>query len=1277
MTNNRHIIKEQVFEIVFNNREKTYDLQNRISALFYNQALNITEEVFSRFVPGNMTLNLETLVIDIGSIELQNMESDFGPAYKERLEEEIAQRIQTSYHQPPAITGDSTPPGSSAAALLEYFLFHGQLPWWAGGLDQGDPTLLVEALIRQNPGKLKKILLRLSGSEKVRQRLIFQFPVIVLKAIIELLEPAEAAFIFAYHEGIVGLQQEKQVVKTGSREFANAVWFFILTYLLVDRGSNFNKKEFMGNTISQMARHFNSSYRQLIALLKNALDIKKTGLLLPASEMPGIILALYHELKNEEAPVFFPKKPQAEKLTHRAKQFNQELELIKYYLLFGSLPAGSGECDEIKLATILSTFITTTPSSIKNLFLSGAVKPHLPARIKQLKDEQLVNNILELLIPPGEKLVAVYVKKMIWLQEKKNLFKTGNENFREGLQQDLFFYCLSLGGKQFEPKDFLRENLRQWANRYGIRYPDLLTFIIQGLGESINDPEAAMLFDQVKSLLPNARLNTISKTLLPALIEGESTTGFPFGDPAVPLLSPVFIEEKITGPNVNYQYRKLKDLLQHLLVFGSYPWWYHPTTKVPPASVWKILLEKAPQEVMLLLKFAGLERNRKQRVVDWLPLNLLKDSFRIFAGGKEAVTTYETIESLLIENHFLKVRATAIPRHLLLSAFWNQYDANNYSGFDTRAFIENCLLLLSGWTGIAVEVMVSLFIKALKEDDKAGNLETFRQHFVATSNRILAMQPTARSSIFVNPENIPAVQLLASNYFSPGKEQTKEESLPDSLKLLTYYLLHNQFPPGLQMAGPAFTAILLKELMELLFQEKPMQVEELFSGKDTVPDARIYIEDLFLHDTAVANTGLRKMLEAYRGEDINNYLVQVAGRSFTGKSNEIRQLIDFMMTMKDQDKKKALLRKVFHSHTLSFFVASECSDELVFSMVSGSHSHWGFQPVSFLKECQQLLLPAFTDSLEREKFRALFREFLLYQLLGPGSPMDPPNFLTNFIRFIAEKDLLKKQGLLLRFTFILSKLNATGSPLVYPYKPALQQQAAQLVNVQQKKEDMQKLLRSRDRMALQTVDDKTFHKEYEASSRKAKTISEAEKIPVMEIPQQTVNPLEEQDGSIYINNAGLVLVHPFLSTLFQKLQWLEKGKFINESFQFRAVHLLQYLVDGTEQNPEFDLVLNKILCGISLETTIPREIFLNENEKQLAGELLKAVLATWEKLQNTSVNGLQVSFLQRKGILSSGTDSWKLRVEQKGIDVLLAFLPWGLGLVKSSWMKKFLLVEWT
>jgi hypothetical protein len=187
-------------------------------------------------------------------------------------------------------------------------------------------------------------------------------------------------------------------------------------------------------------------------------------------------------------------------------------------------------------------------------------------------------------------------------------------------------------------------------------------------------------------------------------------------------------------------------------------------------------------------------------------------------------------------------------------------------------------------------------------------------------------------------------------------------------------------------------------------------------------------------------------------------------------------------------------------------------------------------------------------------------------------------------------------------------------------------------------------------------------------------------------PQAIIKPGSEtakikniaEDKTTFIDNAGLVILHPFLHNFFSATGLIKAGTFNNDLGKQKAVHLLQYLVNGQQQIPEYIMPLNKILCGLSGEEHVDRFIKLEEGELYEAGGLLDAVITHWAALKNTSAQGLQQTFLQRQGKLSfNETDGyWKLQVERKAVDILLDKIPWGFAYLQLPWMKYALVTEW-
>lgn len=165
---------------------------------------------------------------------------------------------------------------------------------------------------------------------------------------------------------------------------------------------------------------------------------------------------------------------------------------------------------------------------------------------------------------------------------------------------------------------------------------------------------------------------------------------------------------------------------------------------------------------------------------------------------------------------------------------------------------------------------------------------------------------------------------------------------------------------------------------------------------------------------------------------------------------------------------------------------------------------------------------------------------------------------------------------------------------------------------------------------------------------------------------------------IYIQNAGLILLWPFLNRFFQNTGFADDKTFTNESNAEQACLMLQYLVTGsTEELLEAQLPLNKILCGIPLLQPVNTQWSIGDEEKAIAENFLLAVIqnggAGWK---NLSVDSLRQAYLNREGIISGRDGNWLLQVKRETYDVLIDRLPWTIQVVKLPWMERLVFVEW-
>jgi hypothetical protein len=114
----------------------------------------------------------------------------------------------------------------------------------------------------------------------------------------------------------------------------------------------------------------------------------------------------------------------------------------------------------------------------------------------------------------------------------------------------------------------------------------------------------------------------------------------------------------------------------------------------------------------------------------------------------------------------------------------------------------------------------------------------------------------------------------------------------------------------------------------------------------------------------------------------------------------------------------------------------------------------------------------------------------------------------------------------------------------------------------------------------------------------------------------------------------------------------------------------------SEDCAEWDLVLNKILCGVPLEESVETPPPLTMEQKAEAERLLNAVIGNWPALGNSSPDALRKTFLQRDGVLRQKGADWQLQLTRTGFDVLMDRLPWTISMIRLPWTSWMLYTDW-
>ncbi len=1160
-----------------------------------------------------MLFRLDHLEINLGEIPYDKMEELLPDRLRETLTKELKNRITLPTFDPNSIEREniSSATGFSLLSLLSHFLATGLFPWWAAGPILTDRDGVIERLLLEEPQAVRQLIVRLGTFSYVRQRLIYQFSEKSLHAIISLLEPEEALFIFSYHQAIVKIQKETQKINEETSEVSRAVWGFILTYLLVEKGSNFNRKAFVKSNLMQMAEHYNLHYEELLKLFAAPLYHKT----LHKKRLPllgEIIRALSREQFPDEQYQRTLENPPGKTTSKKEKNLKSQ-RLIACFLQSGTLPFWAADIRLEQLNTLFFELIQEMPKETEQLIRKMENKEYGIENIVLAFDKKVITEIIKLVEPGHAPFILNYMKRVQIIHNQKAITTTSSKSFSKSVRQFVLNYLLIDKGSIFSQRVFLEDNIHRIANRYNLRFNVLLNLLTEAIGEKY-DAENTSLFHLLKEIQKanknSPREKENSRSIMErAEIEAEKK------------------KKAILSP------RALFNLLGFWIRYGYLPWWGEKYEIQPPEVLWEKLSIKNPGEIIKLVQYAGTEPRMRQRLIYQLPASVFLAAFSKFPQGKEASEIFQFTSLLYEQLTQLKIKNKYTVQNLLLLAWWDTFIRANYRNFNPEIFISLSIQRLAGWTGWFTENLRQSLLKVTGDILKKPS-----QKWTPVQKSVIHAINKPTKTSYKEQEETPDIRTMIRQYLPVEKRGQEEEILREALRILEYYLSREQWP--VRMRGALYSGIFLKNLLRLLSREKPAALHAILGQQNQDPAARMKMHDLFSLCRNTEDQKVQELLKGFRQKDLLQYFSDVSGFPAKPGDKDFFEIIDNAIRHPSGHEEKKLLSRWLSSPTLSAVIAEKYKGELFYRLIENTTAYNGKETASFLKEVQQLLARALPNSLEREKISLLFRKFSLHFFMGKQPPATPSQYFSLLISLLANE----RPGDAINLFRSLLEVIRNGRYPRTSLPPELIGYLEKLLEEQIKKSTIQEAYKK----AIEVEPEKKQAKDF----------------------------LDIEEDTIYIQNAGLVLLHPFLTTYFNRTGLTKENKFIGEKAVFKAIHLLQFLVDGKENHPEHELVLNKILCGLPIEEPVPAEMVFTEQEKTVSTELLIVILERWEKLKNTSIEGFRASFLQREGALTHEEDTWKLRVAQRGYDVLLQTLPWGIGLIKTPWMDQFLNVEW-
>ncbi len=1036
-------------------------------------------------------------------------------------------------------------------------------------------------IIKERPELLAQQIRTYAQSSETQRKLVKTFSDFMLKGIIEALEPRDYHFILQL------LQHSHSVLpvtKSANQDELqkNRLWEFSLEYLLVERGSEFNKTSYLGSVLKKIAAHENSEYPQLLAVLYQRIS-HFTG----SSELQRQLLTLLQRLgqaesislslntNNEHAQSL--EKPITSYLskdaTTAANAFagevadNEVLEQVVTALLQGN---------EKSISRYWRKLIVTYPSLLKELLTYHGQLALVRNKLASGFSDVLLSDIIQLLTPQVKGFILSVINKSGWFAVSANAKQSnlGAASVRTTpnvsvqphlLKQSMWEFTLSYllveRGSQFNKKNYLASLLKQMAAHHNSDYHTLLMSMAASIKASsslYNSEWVTLLTDLADSEQCHAEKNHPNQS------QAKQVN-----------LTVVSLQERESKSYIAV--KSLKDFDAYLALYAYF------TGKQSQSS----------QQFSYNLRLLSMQNNL-------LLQRLLKESH---AG----LFQWQYVVNLLTNNQRQELLKAFVSLHYSGKTLSATSESSNLSYFmqAVTSQVNRCS------SSSKVNYLFTLLFTAVAAEQPV-DFEQLNQDIEQASQSTIDKHNTPRPS----ENNIEKGYSLKQEHGLKPEKNVKSDPTPEQF-LLAYFEQHKLSQHNQENAANK-TAVQQAKLIssiECLLATNHRGLKEILRNNMQIPSISAYLSQYLPERLLI------KLVMLLQPTDYAN--VQAYSRLLINACYSDKQLNQRFSGL------RTALEKIHYQHIFQYLIVegrSFNSTEFVIRFINNL--------ASFVTNASTNI----TSKTTSNNVTAELAVFISEQLKVSNSLVEQArkeNIINILDTGATNKSLARKQHL----------------PDV---KPNISADANS----------------SKKQSHVLEADLKT-DVNIDLSIKDNKLLNENLNKPWMN-NEQAANESEP----ISISNAGLVLATPYIPRLFNMLGLTSHGAFKQPKDAHRAIHLLQYMVNGSSQTPEYQLVLNKLLCGIKIATPVPYQVDISEQEKTTIEGMLNAIIQHWKALGSTSVSGLQQTFIQREGTLISQEKAWALTVEQSTFDMLLDQIPWSYSLIKFPWMEQPLHVQW-
>ncbi|WP_316632407.1 contractile injection system tape measure protein [uncultured Flavobacterium sp.] len=1225
---NSHIVSSLKWDTTFDQKTESYRLQERLSTWSKITLPREVANIFNELCPPEQSWRIESLELDLGSCDYNDLEFDLSRKMRSLLREKIAELILYQNNQ----KQNGIAVYNKEKSILEnlmVFLLEGYLPWNYQNKEGSVNQIMAELLMNNLTDVIAIIKETGMTHEEVRKRISWQFDEKNITKIIAALEPNNSSSIIEFSSIMTNIQVKETIIQTSTASFKKNLWFFILNFLLLERGTLFNKLAFMKSSILQMANHYNIAYAELIMLIENTI-VKLSDKTAQNNNFIDCLKILTQEYETQKSDNYKPET---------STNYWTVLERLLKNKSERRFKADKNNLNELIIA-LNNENITKFNVLIRPI----------------LNDENWLISLLQDLNETSIKILfskvdstpsLLHMETIIYLNKLSQTFKL-KTNSKALWEIGILFL---IKNKNADNAAFLLFCIKKLSKRNNLDHEHLLAMFTNAkIPAAVKNNNSVTIYTNLNAIYckeinsNNSNYPAIHfKTLVAKLeleLQKKATKSIFFIDLQRSLIKTILLHPKMA--------------FEVMLTYGN---------KEVLRKILPLILNR--EMLQLLVKTANYKKTKLVQTIQVVyeilnekdqydfPEELMTDDL-LLLGMQEILFHPEHNSSLFLETIIIQ-----------LSKKVTDTRRNDYFQFIAKLIQSKRIKSF----GVAIK---KTFLNQLKNTSSIGTLDL-----------ALLIQNTSQQN------QLELSQLLTTNFNDSGFAILRKQDRKESENILCYFLTNGNSLKKNWIQKTSTSIIrkvksvsktrITQELNELFWKtvlkyaaykgnevlfEKLLQKELKSYLKNNIAKEQFQLQNETKHSESINyTTELDQILENNQISDytafnrtletINaNILFEIGKLSEKEKYEWFSQIIiqrqipsDFIAskTLEIKDILNAIIikePKIFFRiikkeiipeaqmdwlcRNISFHNLCDAISQLdktresylrileKFNHVLGVVSIKGMA----LKEMQHILLRKLLKAAANDNWRLIAIDKIWNELIW---------------EVVAKKGIPKKS-----FLMDLEKY-------IYQFPPALQL---------------------------------SFKEILKTEKQTTQVVKQTEILSKMELIKTKPSAIPQLKQGIAVRNAGIVLLNNYISILFERLKLVEENKFISNEHQVKATQYLQYVITGMTETEEMYLPLNKVLCGLPLTDAVPNSIEISDDEKNLIDSLIQAAISHWPEIGECSTDGFRGNWLVRDGILVEQDDKWELTVDKRAYDLLINKSPFAFSIIKYHWMDKPLHVMW-